>query len=87
MIRKYRKIDADPRWSYVVEILIEHGMSINSFAELTGLCQSQILDYIRGKHSPTQDALRYISEGLERLTGVDKRKHSMILPWGIDANS
>jgi len=82
MIKRYRGLSAEPRWAYVVEILIEQQVNMHQFGKLTGLCHTQVLHYIKGIHEPTQTTLRYICEGLERLTGIDRKKHSMILLWG-----
>jgi len=82
MIKRYRSIEVEPRWSYVLDILIANDVNIHRFGKLTGLCHTQLLHYIKGIHDPSQTTLRYICEGLERLTGIDRKKHSMILLWG-----
>lgn len=81
---RYKRMQVAPHWKHVLDILIQKDMSINAFNDFVGLNNGLMISYLRGHYEPSQNTLRYICEGLEKLTGVSRKEHSLILLWGLD---
>lgn len=62
------------------EILKERGITVGQFAELSGISQSNLSNYMSGKISPTLDTLTKIADALEiDIAELFKKEEDIVL--------
>lgn len=70
------------------EILKERQITIGQFAEMCGMSQSNLSNYMSGKISPTLETLQKIASALEiDITELFKKKEDIVLTAKFDGKT